>query len=290
MSPPIVDPQPDPAPPTSPTHAKDLGTFGIVDSNTHMFRSYDSGMEGVGYNLQPEMWYKFSVQSKVTGDDISFVASVLRGDSYNAAYDVLDSSLNIVGSLDNFGSAKLNHIYYIRITASSTTHYRFSIIARPALNSFSNGNNAGTTEDTATTLGALATVLQFYGRLYSFYNRKPIESSPSSAEGVLSPNYDDPSPSPPVQTGFWKFELAKESKIKLFFPWGSTATGVVYNGGDWIVFRGSEGITVDLGAGVYIIRIIDSLTVISPDGKTFYRDPCLENYETYNGELLVLNP
>jgi hypothetical protein len=138
-------------PPTTPDLAIDLGTLGFIDKNTHLFRSYDSGVSGVGTSLVPQAWYKFSIVEQWP-TKTSLRGSLATGPNYNASYTVFDKDSKPVGDLSSVGVLPSGS-YYLKITAPSQTRYHFGLVASPSIASFK--NDAGHDQASALSLGTL---------------------------------------------------------------------------------------------------------------------------------------
>jgi hypothetical protein len=187
----FADPGGTPPPPTSPTIATDLGSFGFVIPGQTLFHSsYDSGKLFVGTPVFPRLWYKFD-----TGAGEARILQFRHWTEWTgASYKLYDGSLQFVGNFADPGLILSPTVqYFLEVSADHPTTAHFAFEIRPALDQFQ--NDAGDTEQNATSLGKLSIIINHTHDFYTYFTRNdPDMNGASTTPGPLTPNFQSPDP------------------------------------------------------------------------------------------------
>jgi hypothetical protein len=284
-----------PPPPTNGVSAVNIGTFGLVDPGSNLFHSYDTGTQIVGTPFFPSYWYSFSVilgdSLKVTDTDSTIVNQ--PGLIYNLyAGDPHDPKL--LGPASQFSSLVVGSCEcYIAVSADHPTSFHFGLIIHPDVSKFS--NDAGRTEATALSLGTLAPAIDHGNDFYTYYFRQYIVTNGPATPGTLVPDFQRPTPNPPVQSDFYSFILPKPTTVVVHVgklpPHDKDDIFIVYKRGiaDYQILR--NGDQASLVSGNYILQVVDKETHVAGSGSTLIitRIPTAENFEHYTFSIVDVN-
>jgi FG-GAP repeat len=260
---------------TVPQSAINLGIFGVPDSTTGLFSSYDSGIQ----QGSAPVWYVFIVDVGVA------LADTFRFFEYvTGSYQLFDENMNPV-SISDTTALDPGINYYLEVTPTQNSyHFGFDVAPNPS----NVTNDAGHTAASPLALGTLSTVITHANDFYTYFQRQDISVNGPSTPGTLQPEFSDPLNED--QDDFYSFQLTSASPVTISAF--SSGTNYLLNYNDtYILFTpGSStsqivnnGQTVQLNAGTYELEVVDSLTraTAGSNGITLVRNADTENYEHY---------
>jgi hypothetical protein len=273
-------------PGSSPGNAIPMAQLGLTDAGTFLQESFDSGYR----EIYPGggIWYSFDLTGAQSGQQL--LGSIATGSSFAATIEVLDSKLNNLGTL--FGTATgalLPGSYYIHVTANTTTHYHFGVVSPPPLSNYP--SKASHSSANPTELGSLVKVINPTNNFYTYYNRFDVVEM-NTTQGSLMPDYSNPTPNPPNQIDFYRFELPETGPVKLIDQSNVLAdehsTFILAFNDSMVIWPANT--TKTLTAGTYILEVVDARTVATGSGDTVATTRLqFENFQPYQFELLF-NP
>ncbi len=271
---------------SSPGNAIPMAQLGLTDPSAFLQESFDSGYREI--DPGGGIWYSFTLIGAQSGQQL--LGSIATGSAFGANIEVLDSKLNNLGTL--FGTATgalVPGFYYIHVTATATTHYHFGIVSPPPRSNYP--STASHSSASPTELGSLAKVISRTNNFYTYYNRFNVVET-NTTQGSLMPDYSNPSPNPPNQTDFYRFELPATGPVKLIdisnVAANEHSTFILGLNDSMVIWPANA--TKTLTAGTYILEVVDARTTATGSGDTVATTrPQFENFQPYEFELLF-NP